>query len=112
VREQEVERRPAPVPERRRDDLSRRAGGDQAGDGLVLEQRLAVDVARQPDEQEDAEGRDACEGGDAGGERARAPSVYACPRPGRRSPMFLVGIVLGILIGIALVIWFVLSLIF
>jgi hypothetical protein len=54
VDEQEVERRPTPVPQGRDDDLPRRPGPDQARDGLVLEERLAVNIGRQAGEEKRA----------------------------------------------------------
>jgi len=44
VGEDEVERRTAPVPQHRAEQLTERPGGDEPGDGLVLEQRLLGDV--------------------------------------------------------------------
>jgi len=42
--EDEVERRTAPVPQHGAEQLAERPGGDEPGDGLVLEQRLLGDV--------------------------------------------------------------------
>jgi hypothetical protein len=50
MRQEKVERRSAPVPQRRDDDLAHRPRSDQAGDSLVLEERLAVDIRNEPDE--------------------------------------------------------------
>ena len=52
VDEQEVEGRATPVPEDCRDDLADRPGADQTRNGLILEERLAVDIRRQVRQEE------------------------------------------------------------
>jgi hypothetical protein len=51
VHEEEVQRRPPAIPERRDDDFRNRFRADQTCNGLVLEERLAVDVRDEAGEQ-------------------------------------------------------------
>jgi hypothetical protein len=52
VDEEEMERRAAAVPERRDDDLGNGLRADEARNGFVLEEGLAVDVRREAGEEE------------------------------------------------------------
>ena len=81
VGEDEVERAAAALPHDRLDHLAERTGGDQAADGLVLEERLplnVVDEAREQDpgaRQQRADREDEREG--------LSPRPARRPRPGR-----------------------------
>ena len=76
VRQQEVERRAAPIPQHGREKLAERTRGDQPGDRLVLEERLPADVGDEPKEKNGGRRRQR-----AGDEQSGVP---AGPGPRRR----------------------------
>ena len=88
VREDEMERAAAALPHHRLDDLAERPRGDQAADGLVLEERLAVDVVEDARKQDPGAGQQRAHREDEREGLSPRPARRLRPgRPGRGAPV-------------------------
>ena len=88
VGEDEVERRPAPIPQHGGEQLAQRPRAEQAGDRLVLEERLSAHVGDEaPEKDRRAHGQRAGDEEPAEGLSRRPARSLRPGRPGRGAPV-------------------------